>query len=96
MYHIGDIKRATYKVVSGTKDAETDREKTVRECDRRCHEKDEPLGINTAEEESQEGDETPELIETDEEEDEDEEPKHQHKHVQSATITETGPNSEPS
>ena len=72
VYHIGDVKWATYEVISGATDAETDRAKMAKEFDRRCHETDEPLSFNTVEEDSQEGDKTPELIETDDEDENDE------------------------
>ena len=67
VYHIGEVNRATYEVVSGATDAETDRRTMVEDCDRKCHETDEPLNFNTAEEDRQDDDETLELIETEDE-----------------------------
>ena len=67
MYHISNVKRATYEVVSDTTDAETDRKGTVRECECKCHEAEEPLSFNMADEEEGEEDEAPELIETEDE-----------------------------
>ena len=81
-------------MISSTTDAETDRTKVIRDCDHKCHKMDEPLSFNTAEEDGQEGDETPKLIETDDKDDE--EPERNPKQVHTATITEKGPNNKPS
>ena len=65
------LKQKAKKLKQGSEFLETeDRKGTVEECDRKCHESENPLHLNTTEEDHEDDEQTPELIETDDEDEE--------------------------